>query len=76
MALATSSAKYHPYRLSRKARMASSAQPVARLTASITSIQASCGSAYCRIVPKNPRISFALGRIVEDPFCIVGLPSR
>jgi len=30
-------------------------------------------SACCPIVPKNPRLSFALGRIVEDSFCIVGL---
>src|SRR5215218_8297315 len=62
MALATSSAKCRPGAdgLVRAAR--------ARPTASITSIQASCGFACSRIVPKKPRLSFALGRIVEDPF--------
>src|SRR3954449_955197 len=44
----------------------------ARPTASITSIQASCGFACSRIVPKKPRLSFALGS-VEDPFSIVAL---
>src|SRR5215208_766798 len=44
----------------------------ARPTASITSIQASCGFACSRIIPKKPRLSFALGS-VEDPFSIVAL---
>src|SRR5215208_196015 len=66
MALATSSAKCRPGAdgLVRAAR--------ARRTASITSIQASCGFACSRIVPKKPRLSFALGS-VEDPFSIVAL---
>ena len=56
----TSSAKWRPSRLSRKARTSSRLQPVASATIVSASAHAAFGSAWCVMVPKKPQASFWL----------------